>query len=146
MREKSQASIWDTMDMMLISYNKENKLLKYTGCKQRLYLIRNNELQVFNTDTYTLGLDRKSTFTHEELQLKKNDKIYLFTDGYVDQFGGENGKKFKYSKFRELLISTSHLSMSNQKKEIENTINSWMQSSSYSHDQIDDISIVGFKV
>ena len=70
----------------------------------------------------------------------------MFTDGYVDQFGGERGKKFKYSRFRELLLSICHLSMSEQKEILDNSIANWMKGESYSHDQIDDISVVGFKV
>ena len=72
--------------------------------------------------------------------------IYIFSDGFADQFGGEKGKKFKYTRFRELLLSVANFSMVKQKGIIENTIGNWMIGESYNFEQIDDISVVGFKV
>ena len=120
--------------------------MNFSGSKQRLYIIRNNELTVYNSDSHTLGFLKETNYTSSTADIQKGDLIYLFTDGYVDQFGGEKGKKFKYAKFRDLLLSVSNLSMDKQKIKIENTMKNWMCSGNYNHDQIDDISVVGFRV
>ncbi len=121
-------------------------VLKFSGSKQRLYIVRDNELNVYNTDSYTLGFSEENNYSSSSIDLQKGDLIYLFTDGYVDQFGGEKGKKFKYTRFRELLLSVANFSMDKQKEIIENTIGNWMKGESFHHEQIDDISVVGFKV
>ena len=146
LRTKSSNDLRDTMDVMIICYDKNEMVLKFSGSKQRLYIVRDNELNVYNTDSYTLGFSEENNYSSSSIDLQKGDLIYLFTDGYVDQFGGEKGKKFKYTRFRELLLSVANFSMDKQKEIIENTIGNWMKGESFHHEQIDDISVVGFKV
>jgi len=146
LRINSSNDLRDTMDVMILCFDQKEMCLKFSGSKQRFYLIRDNELKDYSVDSFTLGLIKENNFKSGSISLKKGDLIYLFTDGYVDQFGGERGKKFKYSRFRELLLSICHLSMSEQKEILDNSIANWMKGESYSHDQIDDISVVGFKV
>lgn len=146
LRTKSSNDLRDTMDVMIICFDIKEMVMKFSGSKQRLYIIRNNELTVYNSDSHTLGFLKETNYTSSTANLQKGDLIYLFTDGYVDQFGGEKGKKFKYAKFRDLLLSVSNLSMDKQKIKIENTMKNWMCSGNYNHDQIDDISVVGFRV
>ena len=146
LRKKSMTDFRDTMDVMVVCFDRKEMSLLYSGSKQRLYIIRDNDLQIYNTDSYTLGFLEDATFTSGKIDLVKGDLIYLFTDGYVDQFGGERGKKFKYSRFRELLLSVSKFELAKQKEVIEQTMNNWMNAENYQHEQIDDISIIGFKV
>ena len=76
------------------------------------------------------------------ITLEQGDSIYLFSDGYVDQFGGDLGKKFMTKKFRELLLSVQHLSMNEQKEYLLNTLIKWKGK----HDQVDDILVIGIKI
>ena len=146
LRINSSNDLRDTMDVMILCFDQQEMCLRFSGSKQRFYIIRDNELQVYSTDSHTLGLVKENEFSSEIVSVKKGDLIYLFTDGYVDQFGGPRGKKFKYNRFRDLLLSIHHLDMHEQKEVLNTTIDKWMQGDDYSHEQIDDISVVGFKV
>jgi serine phosphatase RsbU (regulator of sigma subunit) len=146
LRKNSSNDLRDTMDVMILCFDKEQMCLKFSGSKQRFYIIRDNELQVYIADSYTLGFMEENSFSSGTITVKKGDIIYLFTDGYVDQFGGDRGKKFKYTRFRDLLLSVHQLPMAEQKTILEDTMSNWMKGENYHHEQIDDISVVGFKV
>ena len=79
--------------------------------------------------------------TNQKIKLEEEDTIYMFTDGYPDQFGGAEGKKFKYRRFRHLVLSIHKLPMDQQKKILKEHIIQWMAN----QDQIDDIMVVGIK-
>jgi serine phosphatase RsbU (regulator of sigma subunit) len=87
------------------------------------------------------GVDRGS-FTNTVIPLEREDLIYMFSDGYPDQFGGPEGKKFKYRRFRHLLMSIHQLPMQEQKRRLEENINEWM---GVNHDQIDDQLVIGIR-
>jgi serine phosphatase RsbU (regulator of sigma subunit) len=76
------------------------------------------------------------------MTLQKGDRLYLFTDGYADQFGGPKGKKFKYRQLEEILISTSHLNLKDQKQALEKEFAAWIGN----HEQVDDVCIIGISV
>ena len=118
--------------------------LKFAGAYNPLYLIRNNELQIIKTDKFAIGSFKpgEKNFETIEIDVKKGDKIYIFSDGYADQFGGPRGKKFMYRQFKETLISTIHESMENQKQLLDKRIESWRGSL----EQVDDIVIFGVEV
>ncbi|MBM77427.1 MAG: hypothetical protein CL846_02995 [Crocinitomicaceae bacterium] len=145
--KEDSSSTNDSMDLTLISYNKEKNTIRYIGCKHQFYVIRNNEVFTYRTSSHTLGstLDNLN-FKFEEIDVQKDDVIYMFSDGFPDQFGGEKGKKFKYKPFRELLLSVHHLSMDKQYIEIEKALKNWQNGKNEFYDQIDDISIVGLKI
>ena len=86
--------------------------------------------------------DNRVPYTTHSFELIKGDSIYIFTDGYVDQFGGEKGKKFKVKAFRELLISIQNKSMSQQKKILDDTFEKWKAT----FKQIDDVCVMGVKI
>ena len=98
----------------------------------------------FNGDRISIGgksnIVRK--ITKHTFHLEKDDSIFLFTDGYVDQCGGPNCDKFKYKRFRELLMRIHHQEIDTQRSELEETINEWKGD----RDQVDDITIMGFKI
>ena len=140
----------DTMDMILFMYDPQSKMFCFSGSKQKVIIIRNKEILEFNTDHFNLGDDfgnKKSSFSEEKLTLKKNDIIYLFTDGYVDQFGGDSGKKLKYPRFRKLLLDICENPLDEQKKLLEDFLENWKaENINDPFDQLDDISVIGFKV
>jgi serine phosphatase RsbU (regulator of sigma subunit) len=86
--------------------------------------------------------DEDKPFTNHTIELQKGDCIYLFTDGYADQFGGEKGKKFKYSNLKEMLLKNHQLPMSEQKEKLDQTIENWKGNL----EQVDDILIIGIQI
>ena len=118
--------------------------LKFAGAYNPMYLIRNNELEIIKTDkfaigSFTAGEKHYNTF---ELDVQKGDKVYIFSDGYADQFGGLKGKKFMYRQFKETLLSTVNESMEDQKQLLDQKIEAWKGS----YSQVDDIVIFGVEV
>ena len=110
-----------------------------------MYLVRNGELLETKADRQAIGrsLDnRGKEFTTKEVEIQKDDVIYLFSDGYADQFGGPEGKKFKYRRFRHLLMSIHQHSMEDQLRKLEEDMDNWMGKQ---EDQIDDQTILGIR-
>ncbi|PLX14347.1 MAG: hypothetical protein C0594_00155, partial [Marinilabiliales bacterium] len=92
-------------------------------------------------------MDRFSTF---EVNLLKGDQLYLFSDGYADQFGGPKGKKFKYKPFKRIIIENSHLSMEEQRLALRHTFNEWIAcinpETGLPYEQIDDVCVAGVRI
>ncbi|MBK6833462.1 MAG: SpoIIE family protein phosphatase [Bacteroidetes bacterium] len=86
--------------------------------------------------------DNPLPFTTHSLDLKEGDQLFLFTDGYADQFGGPKGKKFKYKQLQDVLISISSLSMNDQQLELDKRFIEWLGE----HEQVDDVTIIGIRV
>ena len=137
-------SIRDGMDITLCSINFKKMKLKFAGANNPLYLIRDGALEVYKTNKFAIGsfLEGEKHYETFELNLKKGDKIYAFSDGYPDQFGGDRGKKFMYKKFKELLVDTMKESMEDQKRKLEERLFKWMGS----YEQVDDIVIFGVEI
>jgi serine phosphatase RsbU (regulator of sigma subunit) len=141
--EKSVNEVKDGMDVALCLFNPSTLELQYAGANNSLYIIRNNELIELKADRQPVGKHfKKKPFTNHSFQLNKDDTIYLFTDGFADQFGGPKGKKFMYKPFKDLLLKSSTLAISEQKKFIENTFIDWKRDL----EQMDDICIIGIKI
>lgn len=158
----------DGMDISLISIEfgngpGEKVVIKWAGANNSLWVIKNMKDQVFeerstiNSHLPDAGLqlieikankqsigktESPTPFTSHCVELSKGDLIYLFTDGYADQFGGAKGKKFKYLQLKELLLANSHLSMQEQKRNLDRTIENWKGEL----EQVDDILIIGIRV
>jgi len=134
----------DGMDIALCTYDLGSMNLNYAGANNPLYLIRNNELLEEKPDKQPIGyfLDELTPFTNVNLEIKKGDTIYIFSDGYADQFGGPKGKKFKYRPFKELLLSLQGTPMKEQRDVLDKTIEDWKGEL----EQIDDICILGVKI
>ncbi len=134
----------DTMDIGLCSIDTEKNVLEYAGAFIPLYIIRNNNLIIIPADRFPIGVfsaDKSLDFVNHEIPLEKGDTIYLFSDGYPDQFGGPSGKKLKYKAFKDILLSMQHLSMTEQKSMLEKTMEEWKVSG----EQTDDILVIGVK-
>lgn len=133
----------DGMDAVLCSVNKTGRL-RFACANNALLHIRNGELTVHGPDKFPVGLSPTSQpepFTEFEIQLEKNDSVYLSTDGYADQFGGTKGKKFKQKRLRELILQHAALPVSEQETILENEFESWRGNL----EQVDDVLVLGFR-
>jgi serine phosphatase RsbU (regulator of sigma subunit) len=138
--EKSDEVVKDGMDIALCSL--EGKILEYAGANNPLWIIRNGEILETKANKQPIGkFDNSEPFTTHTFELQKGDNIYIFTDGYVDQFGGEKGKKFKAQAFRELLLSYQEKIMEEQKTIIDETFEKWRGDL----EQLDDVCIIGVR-
>ncbi|MBN4051178.1 tetratricopeptide repeat protein [bacterium AH-315-M05] len=134
----------DGMDAALCSIDFENMKLEYAGANNPLYLIRKGKLQQIKADKQPVGFltEEQKPFTNHKITLQKGDTIYIFSDGYQDQFGGEKDKKFMAKRFRELLLSIQDKLMDEQKEILNKAIKDWQGNSA----QVDDILVIGVKV
>lgn len=134
----------DGMDVALCVINHEKQILEYAGANNPLYLIRNNELTEIKADRMPIGIHRraKESFNNHVIDLQQNDLIYIFSDGFVDQFGGQNGRKFLSANFKKLLIENCQKSTDEQRIIIEKTFKDWKGE----RKQLDDILVIGFKI
>jgi serine phosphatase RsbU (regulator of sigma subunit) len=133
------------MDIALISIDTETNLLQYAGAHNHIYIIRGEELIEIKANNKTIGFDNRNNTYHYEnksMDLKKGDMIYLFTDGFPDQFGGPMRKKFYYAPFRALLRSISALNPEAQRKKLEEAFTNWVGGR---FEQIDDILVMGIR-
>jgi len=137
----------DGMDIALCVIDLKNKLIQFSGANNPLYVIReingSPELIEIKGDRMPIGfyhgLDK--TFTNNELQIEMGDTIYIFTDGFIDQIGGKEGKKFLSKNFKDLLLENYLLSMHEQKVTLDETIQEWMAG----QPQRDDILVIGIR-
>lgn len=133
----------DGMDCVLCAFDFTNKTLQYSASNNSFYIIRNNEIIVCKADKMPIGLGIKmDSFNTNVIQLQTNDVVYMFTDGYADQFGGGNNKKFKYKQLEQLLLSINSLGMAEQKSILNETFNSWKGNV----EQTDDVLLIGVKI
>jgi serine phosphatase RsbU (regulator of sigma subunit) len=138
----------DGMDMTLCVIDSEQMTLTYAVANHVLYLIRTKEneaeLLEFKGDRHPVGIfsEKLLAFHQFEVPLIKGDRIYTFTDGYPDQFGGPKGKKFKYLQLKELLLSSQNKTMDKQREHVAKTFESWKGDL----EQIDDVCLIGIEV
>ena len=136
----------DGMDMAIVIIDPEKKELQFAGADRPLYLIRKTEdyeLIAIKGDKQPLGVHWEETeFTNHVIKVGENDALYLFSDGFVDQYGGEKRKKFKSRRLKKLLLSVQSESMQNQRKLIEEAFDKWRGSC----EQIDDVCVFGLKL
>ncbi len=139
----SREEVKDGMDIALVSLNTKTNVLRYAGANNNLYVISDGKLHILKADRQPIGKYVISkNFSVQEIQLKPGDTFYMFTDGYVDQFGGPEGKKFKTKQFLEMLLSIQHLSMRHQQRHIDKAFMNWKGDL----DQIDDVCVLGVKI
>ena len=136
----------DGMDIAMCNYNTENSIITFSGANNPIIIVKkNSELIELKPDKMPIGIyygNETRDFTATTFQLEKSDMIYIFSDGYADQFGGEKGKKFKYHRFKQLLIESSSFPVDIQKQKIEGTLEKWIGC----HEQVDDICLLGIKI
>jgi serine phosphatase RsbU (regulator of sigma subunit) len=134
----------DGMDISLCIIDRSKNIIQYSGAYNNLYIIRNGELTEYQADRMPIGIFDFSDkeFTSTNIPILPGDIIYMFSDGYADQFGGPNNKKFKYSALKELLLKIHQLPVREQKKRLENEFFRWKGDNS----QTDDVLIMGLKL
>ncbi len=141
--EKSESEVKDGMDISLCAVDLKNNSMLWAGANNPLWIIRENKLIEFKPNKQPIGKTEKPTpFTSETIKLQKNDSLYLFTDGYADQFGGKKGKKFKYKQLHEFLIEINGQSMNEQESILVKKMEEWKGKL----EQVDDILIIGLKI
>ena len=130
------------MDGTLVCFNKSKNEISYASAHSAPALV-NGKLQEMATDAMPVGMgEKKDSFTHQTITLESNNILYLYTDGFADQFGGPKGKKFKKKKLNELLASISILPMEDQKKILDQSFKEWQGDL----EQVDDLLIIGIKL
>jgi len=134
----------DGMDMALFMFDTLTYEMHYSGAFNSLYLIRDGELTEFKADRMPIGVsfNQDKGFTLHEIKLQKKDTFYIFSDGYIDQFGGIDGKKYKSRNFKNLLLSIQDKSMIEQKEILEDKLVEWRGKI----EQIDDVLVAGFRL
>jgi serine phosphatase RsbU (regulator of sigma subunit) len=134
--------IRDGMDVGICAFDRKRKKVIYSGAFIPLYLLRNNSLNQINGDKIIIGMNPdRIPYTEHEIDIQEDDMIYLFSDGYVDQFGGKDNKKFMYRRLRYLLLTIHRFDVIDQKSILEENLRTWMGTNT----QVDDIMIMGFK-
>ena len=145
LKQSGGEDVKDGMDIAMCCIDLNTMVLEYAGAFNPLYLIRDGELTVTKADRRPIGSfvgEVHKKFTNHTIKLQKNDAIYIFSDGYPDQFGGPSGKKFRYKQFRELLIESNDKHHDEIHGHLENVINDWKGEI----EQIDDIVVIGVKI
>jgi serine phosphatase RsbU (regulator of sigma subunit) len=135
----------DGMDVALISIDKKNQILEFAGAKNPLYYVQNNEMKVIQADKHSVGgfiWLAKPQFKKHKVDISMPTTIYLFSDGFQDQFGGKKGRKFMTTHFRNLLYDIHQEDMSKQKEILLQTLEDWKQG----YEQVDDILVIGVKL
>lgn len=158
-QSKDNDTVKDGMDLSLCSYNPQTKQLQFAGAFNNLWVVRKNfslnhtlrpqfesifedALLEIKADKFPIGSNTDGvadSYTNHILQLQKGDCVYLYSDGYADQFGGPKGKKYKYNSLKKLLISISHLSPAKQREELNRAFENWKGNL----EQVDDVLILG---
>ncbi|MFQ5334916.1 MAG: PP2C family protein-serine/threonine phosphatase, partial [Flavobacteriales bacterium] len=132
-------------DMALCALNVKEQKLQFAGANNPLYLVHNGQVKKIKSDKRPIGAyvgNDYAPFTNHEIEIEKGDAIYIFSDGYADQFGGDEDKKFKYRPFRELLLSVQGKPMKEQREILDSVIEEWKGEA----EQNDDICVFGVRI
>jgi PAS domain S-box-containing protein len=156
LRQKKEDNImFDGMDIGLCIIDKQKKMMEYSGAYHHLYQLRQSggeiELKEYQGDNMPIGVypNDHLPFTNYKIPIEKTDSFYLFTDGYIHQWGGTDGKKFSRRKFRELLIGIANEPMHDKKIHLDHILEDWIQKyieKGNQDFQVDDILVVGFSI
>ncbi|MFM7769067.1 MAG: PP2C family protein-serine/threonine phosphatase, partial [Bacteroidota bacterium] len=140
----NSSGVRDGMDIALCSYHEELRLLEFCGANNSLYIIRNGELIEMKACKRSIGSygEPGEDFKTQKANLEVNDMIYIFSDGYADQFGGAANKKFMRKNFKDLLSEISVLEIEEQEKALQQSLEDWKGEI----DQTDDILIIGLRI
>ena len=143
--QRHEKAINDGMDLALIAFNKKKFTLEFAGAYNPLYVVRKGEVFVYKGDRFPIGMttmDEKKNFTNQSVDIQPGDMLYMCSDGYADQFGSVEEKKFKSGNVKKLLSEIWHLPVSEQKERLEKEIMDWKGNL----DQVDDIMFIGTRI
>jgi serine phosphatase RsbU (regulator of sigma subunit) len=143
--QRHEKQINDGMDLVLIAFNKKEFTLEFAGAFNPLYVVRKGEIFTYKGDRFPIGMttmDEKKTFTNQVVDICPGDMIYMCTDGYADQFGSSDAKKYKSYNVKKFLTTIWDLPVNEQKDRLEKEILQWKGDL----DQVDDILFIGTKI
>ncbi len=151
LRQNQDQKREDGMDVALCEINIETKKAIFSSAMRPIVLIHNGNLIWKQGSRFSIGGQKISskTFTNETFDIEEGDIFYVFSDGYIDQFGGQYGKKFKSSQFKSLLKKIYTLPMDEQQKILIQTFDDWVKkpmANNNTYEQIDDILVMGFRI
>jgi serine phosphatase RsbU (regulator of sigma subunit) len=134
----------DGMDIALVILDLKAGRLDFAGANNPLYLVRDGKMTKYLPDRMPIGIHFISftPFTNQNIEIRKGDYLYLFSDGYADQFGGPRGKKFMYKPFQNLLLRNCTKPMELQKEILETTFEKWKEG----REQVDDVMVIGIRI
>ena len=134
----------DGIEMSLVAINTNTREVQYTGANHNLYTFQKGELTVIKGDPMPVGIHAESStlFSATSIRLTRGDTLYMLSDGFIDQFGGKNRKKYGTQRFKALLAQMQKSIMLDQKSAIENAYENWKAD----HEQIDDVLVIGIKL
>ncbi|MDA3867447.1 MAG: SpoIIE family protein phosphatase [Salinivirgaceae bacterium] len=145
-KRKTPDSLKDGMDLSMIAYYPEDKKILFSGARNPLYLIRDNNLVIYNGNIFSAGTigtaENPVVFDTITIDYQPNDTVYLFSDGFADQFGGEKGNKFRYNRLRKMFKLLVNLPIEKQEAKTAQILKKWQGN----YEQIDDILIIGIKL
>jgi phosphoserine phosphatase RsbU/P len=144
-QHRVNVAIRDGMDVALCCFDFNNQLAEFAGANNPLVMVRNNEVITYDATKAPIGAfvgDKLTNFVQNDIQFQKGDMFYIFSDGYADQFGGTEGKKFMKKKFKELLGEISIHPVDKQKELLEKAHNDWRGDG----EQVDDILVIGIRI
>jgi serine phosphatase RsbU (regulator of sigma subunit) len=147
LHQDSNSGYQDGIDIALVSIDKDHKKLFFSGCKRPLLIYKRKDKKIteYKGEPYLIGgVDSQvdKSFVTQEIPYRSGDVIYMFSDGAVDQFGGENNKKLMKERFIDMLLSFKHLNLNYQGQLLEQKLNRWRGS----QEQTDDILVMGIKL
>ena len=142
--KSGEANMKDGMDIAIGAYNPKTRKLQFSGAKNNLYICRNNEMIELKADRLSIGAEfiEENGYTNQEIQLCKGDRVYTFTDGYPDQFGGPKNKKFKSRTLLDTLVAYSEKAMEEQMEALYQSFEEWRGQ----NEQIDDVCVMGIQI
>lgn len=135
----------DGMDISICAFDLNENTVQFAGANRPLWLIRKGELTTYKPNKFPIGglqVMHEENFTEQSIALQKDDTLYLFSDGFADQFGGDNGKKLMTKKFKDALVTIQHLSMPEQNIFLTNLFEKWKGN----NEQVDDVLVIGIRV
>ena len=134
----------DGMDIAICIFNVEDNTVEIAGANNPVYILRNGDIEIIKGDKAHIGLHikRSNLFSQNTCKIEKGDRFYMFSDGFADQFGGENGNKFMLQNFRNLIISTSNLPLKEQGIALNDAFEKWKGN----QEQLDDVLVIGVRL
>jgi serine phosphatase RsbU (regulator of sigma subunit) len=138
--------IKDGMDIAIVCYDKQQKSLEYAGAKIELLIFRDGKITEYKSDRISIGAGQREkisekNFQNQQIEIQSDDIVYVFSDGFQDQFGGESDTRFMKSNFRSLLEETAVLNIGIQRSRLLKVLNRWQGNTI----QNDDILVAGIK-
>ena len=140
----SQSGLKDGMDMVMCTFSSDKKKLQFACAMNPLWVIRKNAVIEYRADKFPVGeyIGDTQPFSLKEHDCETGDMIYIFSDGYADQFGGPNGKKLKYKQLRDILCEVANLPCKEQQQILNERFSEWQGS----HEQVDDVLLIGIRI